>query len=94
MRLFLCLILSKNTAKKPGMTIVQKVLHALELLETGKTKDVANKMIEVFPEYQKKPEKAIADARYHISDLKQAATIEVVEEGVGSAGKTYRYIKK
>jgi len=84
---------SKFKANKPKLTISNKVLNALSILGTGKTKDVSDKMIELYDEYKNNPQKAIADARYHISDLKQSGVIKVVEDGLGSAGKTYEYYK-
>lgn len=74
---------------KSKISIPVKVLKALEAIGVGKTKDVAAKMVELFPEYQKDPHKALTDARFHISALK-GKKIEVVEEGIGNSGSTYR----
>jgi hypothetical protein len=76
---------------KTKISIPAKVLKALETIGQGKTKDVAAKMVELFPEYQKNPDKAIADARFHISAMKNKQ-VEVVEEGIGNSGSTYKLI--
>lgn len=84
-------IKKQKKAKKGKITVADKVYSALEAIGTGKTKDVAEKMIELFLEYQKTPEKAIKDARFHISAMKNKR-IEVVEEGIGNSGSTYKVI--
>ena len=57
----------KGSLKK--ITVAQKVLTALSQLQVGKSKDVATKLIELYPIDYKNPNKANGDARYQISDL-------------------------
>jgi len=78
----------KGAVKK--ITVAQKVLNALEQLRVGKSKDVALKLIELYPSDYKNPEKATGDARYQLSDLKNLGKIEIHEIGQGSAGNSYR----
>src|ERR1700759_4620297 len=79
--------------KKSGVkrvTVAEKVLTALTELKVGKSRDVALKLIELYPSDYKNPDKAIGDARYQISDLMKLEKVEISEEGQGSAGNTYR----
>jgi hypothetical protein len=80
----------KGVKGKPKETVPDKVKKGLSLIEIGKTKDIANKMIEVYPEYGKNPDKAIKDARLYISGLVKKNEVEVIEEGLGNSGNTYK----
>lgn len=83
----------RSVSKRGGETIPQKIKNALKELpmSTGKTSEVADKLIDIYPEYKTNPVKAQKDARHYLSKLKQSLEIEVVEEGEGSTGNTYKY---
>jgi hypothetical protein len=79
------------TARK--IPIPEKVYKALEAVGEGKTADVADKMTYLYVEYKSNPKKALKDARHYISKLKGEKRIDVVAEGKGSEGSTYRVIQ-
>ena len=82
-----------KSKKRNKSTVQDKVLHALSIIEIGKTRDVVDKLVEIYPEYQSNPEKAKTDARYYMSALSIAKKIDIYETGPGNSGNTYKYIK-
>jgi uncharacterized membrane protein len=72
--------------KRNTVTVQDKVLHALSTIEIGKTRDVVDKLIEIYPEYK-------TDARYYMSALSIAKRIDIYESGIGNSGNTYKYKK-
>ena len=78
--------LAKNNAK----TTPEKVLYTLALIKTGRAKDVASKLMEIYPEYQNNEKKANKHARYYLSASKIKGEIEAFIGPIGP-GKTYRY---
>jgi hypothetical protein len=81
----------RTMAKRGSETIPEKIKNSLKQIDEGKTNDIANKMIEIYPEYKSNPEKAKKDARHYISKMSQNKEVEVIEIGEGSAGNTYKY---
>jgi hypothetical protein len=81
----------RTNKKGKRVTVGDKVINALSALGTGGSRDVANKLIELYAsDYKNKSAKAIGDARYQISDLVAAGTIEVHAQGIGKSGNIYK----
>ncbi|MFA5987731.1 MAG: hypothetical protein WC797_03730 [Candidatus Paceibacterota bacterium] len=69
-------------------SIPNKVYFVLSLLGTATSKEVGIKLSELDADFSRT--KAIADARYWLSDLKMKGRVEVVEQGSGKKGSVYR----
>jgi ribosomal protein L7/L12 len=79
----------RRTTKK--VKVIDKVFKAIAAVGQGKSKDFAAKLVELYPsEYRNKQQKATGDTRYNLTDLLKAGKVEIIEQGKGSLGSTYR----
>ena len=81
---------SEKSSPMKKVTVAQRVLRALGELGRGQSKDVAAKLLELYPNEYKVASKATGDARYQLSDLKKLNKIVVDEPGLGNSGDYYK----